>query len=65
MELTTLQYATDRLDGLMRNTSDALPFIAVAENQGVRAAVAGCDAPFGVDSQVPQQPPDPSHVVGP
>ncbi len=50
----------------MRNTPDALGFIATAEREGVRAAVAGRDGPFGDYSQAPpDRRPDPSHVIEP
>ena len=54
------------LDGLMRNTPDALEFIRRAEADGVRAAVADRDGPFGDYSQAPAElRPDPSHVIVP
>jgi len=52
------------LDGLMRNTPDALAFIAKAESDGVRAVVSDRDGPFGDYSQAPPElRPDPSHVI--
>jgi enoyl-CoA hydratase len=52
------------LDGLMRNTPEALEFIRRAESQGVRAVVAQRDGSFGDYSQAPpDEQPDPSHVV--
>jgi enoyl-CoA hydratase len=54
------------LDGLMRNTPDALGFIERAESEGVRAVVAERDGPFGDYSQAPpERRPDPSHVIEP
>jgi enoyl-CoA hydratase len=54
------------LDGLMRNTPDALDFIKTAEAQGVRAAVQRRDGPFGDYSQAPPElRPDPTHVIAP
>jgi len=54
------------LDGLMRNTPDALEFIATAERDGVRAVVQRRDGPFGDYSQAPPElRPDPSHVIEP
>ncbi|HEY0225956.1 MAG TPA: enoyl-CoA hydratase, partial [Mycobacterium sp.] len=54
------------LDGLMRNTPDALAFIETAQNGGVRAAVERRDGPFGDYSQAPPElRPDPSHVIVP
>src|SRR5688572_11742722 len=54
------------LDGLMRNTPDALRFIDRAASDGVRAAVADRDGPFGDYSQAPpEQRPDPGNVIVP
>lgn len=54
------------LDGLMRNTPDALAFIEKAEKEGVGAAVAERDGPFGDYTQAPPEDrPDPSHTVEP
>jgi enoyl-CoA hydratase len=54
------------LDGLMRNTPDALEFIARAEADGVGAAIAGRDAPFGdYGSAPPERRPDPGNVIEP
>ena len=38
----------------MRNTPDAQRFIELAEREGVRAAVAQRDGPFGDYSQAPR-----------
>ncbi|MGB0211377.1 crotonase/enoyl-CoA hydratase family protein [Algiphilus sp.] len=54
------------LDGLMRNTPDAHAFIDRAGGDGVRAAVAQRDGPFGDYTQAPpEQQPDPANVVPP
>ena len=54
------------LDGLMRNTPDALSFIETAGSQGVRAAVEQRDGPWGDYSQAPpERRPDPSHIIEP
>ncbi len=64
MGLASTQTLGPILDGLMRNTPDARRFIAVAEAQGVRAAIAERDGPFGDYSQAPEdEQPDPSHVI--
>jgi len=66
MGLSSTQTLGPILDGLMRNTPDALGFIAGAERDGVRAAVAQRDGPFGDYSQAPpERRPDPSHVIEP
>src|SRR3954465_384804 len=52
------------LDGLMRNTPDAREWIELANAQGVRAAVAQRDGPFGDYSQAPADgKPDPRNVI--
>ena len=54
------------LDGLMRNTPEALEFIEHAESAGVRAVVERRDGPFGDYSQAPGElQPDPNHVIVP
>jgi enoyl-CoA hydratase len=54
------------LDGLMRNTPDALEFIELAEREGVRSVVTERDRPFADYSQAPVElRPDPSHVIDP
>jgi enoyl-CoA hydratase len=66
MGLTSTQMLGGILDGLMRNTPDALDFIKTAETQGVRAAVERRDGPFGDYSQAPPElRPDPAHVIVP
>jgi enoyl-CoA hydratase len=52
------------MDSVMRNTPEALAFIARAGEEGVRALVPERDAPFGDYSQAgPGSKPDPAHVV--
>ena len=54
------------LDGLMRNTPDALEFIDTAANEGVRAAIERRDGPWGDYSQAPpERRPDPYDVIEP
>lgn len=54
------------LDGLMRNTPDAHRFIDTAAREGVRAATAERDGPFGDYSQAPaERRPNPEHVIEP
>lgn len=64
MGLAATQTLGPILDGLMRNTPDARQFIELAREQGVKAAVARRDGPFGDYSQAaPDQQPDPRHVI--
>jgi enoyl-CoA hydratase len=64
MGLASTQTLGPILDGLMRNTPDALAFIEQAHAQGVRGAVADRDRPFGDYSQAaPDEQPDPRHVI--
>jgi enoyl-CoA hydratase len=66
MGLSSTQTLGPILDGLMRNTPEAVAFIERAEREGVRAAVAERDGPFGDYSQAPPgQRPDPGNVVDP
>ncbi|HEY7075235.1 MAG TPA: crotonase/enoyl-CoA hydratase family protein [Solirubrobacteraceae bacterium] len=66
MGLASTQTLGPILDGLMRNTPDALEFIARAEAEGVRAVVAERDGPFGDYGQAPpHRRPDPAHVIEP
>jgi enoyl-CoA hydratase len=66
MGLASTQTLGGILDGLMRNTPDALEFIDVAGRDGVRAAVQRRDGPWGDYSQAPpERRPDPSHVIEP
>jgi len=54
------------LDGYMRNTPEARDFIAVAAEQGVRAAIEGRDGPFADYSQASSdRKPNPAHVIEP
>jgi enoyl-CoA hydratase len=64
MGLASTQTLGPILDGLMRNTPEALEFIARAEREGVRAVVAERDGPFGDYSQAPPElRPDPENVI--
>jgi enoyl-CoA hydratase len=66
MGLASTQTLGPILDGLMRNTPDALRFIDIAERNGVRAVIAERDGPFGDYSQAPAElRPDPSHIITP
>jgi enoyl-CoA hydratase len=54
------------LDGLMRNTPDALRFVERAHDEGVRTAVEERDGPFGDYSQAPpDEQPDSTHSIEP
>jgi len=61
MGLGSTQLVGSLLDGMLRNTPEALEFIEFAEKEGVPAAVARRDGPFADYSQ--GQRPDPTHVV--
>jgi enoyl-CoA hydratase len=64
--LASTQLLGPILDGLMRNTPEAKTFIELAREEGVGAAVARRDGPFGDYSQAPRSAqPDPRHVVEP
>ncbi len=66
MGIASVQRLGPILDGLMRNTPDALRFIARAEAEGVRAVITERDAPFGDYSQGPaDRQPDPANVIVP
>ena len=66
MGLASTQTLGVILDGLMRNTPDALQFIDTASTEGVRTAVEHRDGPWGDYSQAPpERRPDPSHVIEP
>jgi enoyl-CoA hydratase len=66
MGLASTQLLGPLLDGLMRNTPDAASFIELAEREGVPAAVAERDGPFGDYSQAPAgEQPDPRNVIVP
>lgn len=66
MGLASTQTLGPILDGLMRNTPEALDFIRRAERDGVRAMVAERDGPFDDYSQAPpERRPDPENVIVP
>lgn len=66
MGLASTQTLGGILDGLMRNTPDALTFIDTANTEGVRTAVEHRDGPWGDYSQAPpDKRPDPTHVIEP
>jgi enoyl-CoA hydratase len=66
MGLASTQTLGPILDGLMRNTPDALRFIELAGREGVSAAVAERDGQFGDYSQAPPGgKPDPRNVIEP
>ncbi len=66
MGLHSTQLLGPVLDGMMRNIPEADDFIAKAEAEGVPAAVAGRDGPFGDYSQAgPGDKPDPDNVIVP
>ena len=66
MGLASTQNLGGILDGLMRNTPDAVEFIATAANDGVRAAIELRDGPWGDYSQAPEdRRPNPNNVIAP
>jgi len=66
MGIASTQVLGPILDGLMRNTPEALSFIGLAESDGVRAAVERRDGSFADYSQArPALRPDPNHVIEP
>ncbi len=66
MGLGSTQLLGPILDGLMRNTPEALRFIDLARDEGVAAAVERRDGPFGDYSQAPRdQQPRRENVVRP
>jgi enoyl-CoA hydratase len=66
MGLHSTQTLGPILDGFMRNTPDALRFIETAAKEGVGAAVAKRDGPFGDYSQAPKsRQPKREHVIRP
>ncbi len=63
--LASTQLLGPILDGYMRNIPEGRRFVEVAATQGVGAAVAGRDGPFGDYSQAsPENRPDPNNVIG-
>ncbi|MBY0276054.1 crotonase/enoyl-CoA hydratase family protein [Candidatus Binatia bacterium] len=66
MGLASTQVLGPILDGLMRNTPDALQFIERARVDGVRAVLEQRDGPFGDYGQAPPElRPDPNNVIEP
>jgi enoyl-CoA hydratase len=66
MGLASTQTLGPILDGLMRNTPEALEFIETAATDGVGAVVQRRDGPFGDYSQAPAElRPDPGNVIVP
>ena len=64
MGLASTQLLGPILDGLMRNTPEARSFIDLASSEGVGAAVARRDGPFGDYSQAPTaEQPNPENVI--
>jgi enoyl-CoA hydratase len=65
MGLASTQTLGAVLDGLMRNTPDAMQFVDTA-TESVRTAIEQRDGPWGDYSQAPpERRPDPSHVIEP
>ena len=66
MGLGSTQLLGPVLDGLMRNTPQAREFITLAEREGVAAAIARRDGPFGDYSRADAGgQPDPRNVIKP
>ena len=66
MGLASTQTLGNIVDGLMRNTPDALDFVSRAASEGVGAVVKARDERFGDYSQAPpSQKPDPNNVIEP
>src|SRR3954452_13210790 len=66
MGIASTQTLGPILDGLMRNTPEALSFIETAATEGVGAVVERRDGPFGDYSQAPEGlRPDPGNVIVP
>jgi enoyl-CoA hydratase len=64
MGLNSTQILGPILDGLMRNTPDAIDFIRRAEKEGVRGVITARDGPFGDYSQAAEnERPNPNHVI--
>lgn len=64
MGMASTQTLGPILDGLMRNTPDALRFIELAETEGVGAVIRERDGRFGDYSQGDKKP-DPDNVIHP
>jgi enoyl-CoA hydratase len=63
MGLKSTQYLGSVLDGMLRNTPEALRWVELAEREGVAAALAERDDPFGDYSRGPKAgKPDPAHA---
>jgi enoyl-CoA hydratase len=66
MGLASTQTLGPILDGLMRNTPEALRFIERAESEGVRAVITERDSRFGDYSTAPpERRPDSAHEIEP
>ncbi len=66
MGLAATQKLGGILDGLMRNTPDGERFVDAADYDGVAAATADRDRPFGDYSQAPaDRKPNPNNVITP
>jgi enoyl-CoA hydratase len=66
MGLASTQTLGPILDGLMRNTPEALRFVETAGSAGVRTAIDARDGPFGDYSHAPaDEQPDPGNVIEP
>ena len=66
MGLASTQTLGPILDGLMRNTPDALAAIEKAEREGVGALIADRDGPWGDYASAPaDEQPDPGNVIEP
>jgi enoyl-CoA hydratase len=64
MGLNSTQILGPILDGLMRNTPDAIDFIRRAEQEGVRAVITARDRSFRDYSQADaDERPNPNHVI--
>jgi enoyl-CoA hydratase len=64
MGLASTQLLGPVLDGLMRNTPQARQFVQLAERDGVAAAIARRDGPFGDYGQAPPgEQPDPENTI--
>jgi enoyl-CoA hydratase len=64
MGLNSTQILGPILDGLMRNTPDAIDFIRRAEQGGVRAVITARDGPFRDYSQADaDERPNPNHII--